>query len=90
MDKSTTFELSDIERKVNTNEFQRLDLEKEEEFEQLAELTRAFPSVVNVANGYDTDLAVHEHEYHLGGIMGEVEDNIIAPAYEVGRASGEM
>ena len=56
----------------------------------MPELTRAFPSVVNVANGYDTDLAVHEHEYHLGGIMCEVEDNIIAPAYEVGRASGEM
>ena len=75
VDESTTFELSEMEKKMNANESLRPNLTKEH-FQSLAGVdTRISVCSKCGKRVLNFGLAVHEHEYHSGGIKGEVDDN---------------
>ena len=72
MDELATFELTEMEKKMNTNKSLRPDLAKEDSqsvagVEEIC--SKCGKRVLNFG------LAVHEHTYHSGGIKGDVNDN---------------
>ena len=76
VDVLATFELTEMEKKMNTNESLRPNLAKED-FQSLAGVDTCI-SVCSMCGKrvLNFGLAVHEHEYHSGGIKGDVDDNI--------------